>query len=47
MKRHIISVVLAFLMAYIAINLYRAGYETFVIGFLAATVSHLMFKVYE
>ena len=47
MKRHIIWAVLAFLASYIAIAVYRAGYETYVIGFLAAAMTYLTFKVYE
>jgi hypothetical protein len=46
MKRHIISYVSAFLMAWIAINLYRAGYESYVIVFLASVVTLLTFKVF-
>jgi hypothetical protein len=46
MKRHIIAVVLAFLASYIAVAVSRAGYETYVIGFLAAEMTYLLVKGY-
>jgi hypothetical protein len=47
MKRYIITIVLPFLASYIAIAAYRAGYETYVIGSLAAGTTYLMFKADE
>jgi hypothetical protein len=47
MKRHIISVVVTFLVTYLAIQVWRAGYETYVMGFVVACVTNLMFQVYK